>query len=571
MPFFFNGKLYISPVTVSYVNDAALANQAPNVGNNLLLIGPATGGQPNTVIPLGSPAQAVAALRSGDLLDAATRAFLPSLDTDGPNTVNVIRVNPATQSTINLLDASSVVSAVLTSKDWGIWTNQIKVKLEGGTLSGIKVTLGYGTSTYVGDNLTRSPIQVQYAGTGTGLMTITETQVTLVLNGVSTAIDLTQYPTVQQLVDRMNSIAGITASVLGGYGGTPALNGLDHIGNQDIKTAAYTAPATLQAMIDWFNSGAQPLVSAVRGATPNGPPAGLAFTYLTGGSEGSTTNTDWQNAFTTAQNFDAQWIVPVSSTQAIHAMADTHVQFMSTVGRKERRAVVGTALATSDSAAIALAAALNSDRTSMVHLGIYDFNAAGNMTLYPPYIAAAMIGAMFAAVSPGTPLTNKTIRVRGLERLLRNPTDTDTLITGGILPLESTPFGFKVVKSISTWLTNSNFNRVEQSCGAAVDYTARYVREGLDTLRGSRSDPLLLSRALSIMKTRLDYLAVSPPVGPGTIVGDKNSPPYTSVTASIDGDIMICQFQCSPVIPNNFIGVVINAVPFKGTATLAAA
>ena len=127
-----------------------------------------------------------------------------------------------------------------------------------------------------------------------------------------------------------------------------------------------------------------------------------------------------------------------------------------------------------------------------------------------------------------------------------------------------------MVKSISTWLLNSNFNRIEQSCGAALDFTTRYVREGLDVLRGSRSDPLLIAQALSIMKTRLSNCAVSFPVGPGTIVGDAKSPPFAAVSASISGDILICQFQCSPVIPNNYIGVVINAVPYSGTATLAA-
>lgn len=83
-------------------------------------------------------------------------------------------------------------------------------------------------------------------------------------------------------------------------------------------------------------------------------------------------------------------------------------------------------------------------------------------------------------------MTNKALKVRGLERKLRNPTDTDRLITGGVLCVEDVATGFKVVQSISTWLINDNYNRVEQSVGVALDFTARNVRNALDVLRGER-------------------------------------------------------------------------------------
>ena len=68
-----------------------------------------------------------------------------------------------------------------------------------------------------------------------------------------------------------------------------------------------------------------------------------------------------------------------------------------------------------------LARNLNSSRTSLVHIGHYNYDTSGNMTLYPAYITAAMISGAFSGVNPGTPLTNKALKVRGLERELRNP------------------------------------------------------------------------------------------------------------------------------------------------------
>jgi hypothetical protein len=64
----------------------------------------------------------------------------------------------------------------------------------------------------------------------------------------------------------------------------------------------------------------------------------LPFTYLAGRRRYVTT--EWSNAFT-AQSSDAMGGA-VSSDPSIHAMADAHVAFMSTVGRMERRAICGT-------------------------------------------------------------------------------------------------------------------------------------------------------------------------------------------------------------------------------------
>jgi len=191
-----------------------------------------------------------------------------------------------------------------------------------------------------------------------------------------------------------------------------------------------------------------------------------------------------------------QWVVPVSSDPAIHAMAAAHAKFMSDVMGLERRCFLGTAVATADATAIAAAKDLNSDRCSLVHLGIYDYNTAGVLTLYPPYIASAIIAGAFAGVNPGTPMTNKALSIKGIERRLRNPVDTDELLKGGVMPLEIRPTGYYIVQSITTWLTNANYNRREVSCGFATDYTARAVRQALAAMVGRKGSPLTLTEAI---------------------------------------------------------------------------
>lgn len=570
MSVFFNGQLLTTPTSASVVDDSALANRNLSIGNNLAVLGLSTGGQPNTPLVFGSPSEAAAVLISGDLLDAVTKAFDPSSQTNAPAQVTAIRVNPALQSSLSLLDATPVAVINLVSTGYGAYTNSIKVKVEAGSTSGKKLTTQIGSSYYTADNIARNSFQIRYSGgQASATMSIAGTTVTLQApTGTTVAsIDLTQFPTVTQLVDRINTVAGFAASIQGGNDQTATLNGLDYVTSQDVKTANYIATANLQAVVDWFNSVGEGFVTATRVAAVGNVPANVNFTYLAGGSDGTVTNTEWTNAFTTLQSVDVQWIAPLSSNGAIASMADAHAQFMSGVGKKERRAICGTALGTTITAAVAAALAINSDRTSLVYQGYYDYDANGNLKLFQPYITAAVAAAGFCGLNPGNALTNKAFKFSGLESSPRNPTDTDVLINGGVMAFETTAQGYKCVKSISTWMINDNYNRVEQSTGVALDFVVRNVREACDVLRGQKNGPILLSRAVSIAKSQLDELARPEPSGPGVIVGDAANPPYKNVRATADGDVIRIEFQCSPAIPANYVLTTVYAVPYSGTAS----
>lgn len=568
MAVFFDGRLITTPTTASVVNDDAMRNQNLGVGNVAVMVGRSAGGKPKTALRFGSPEQAKDVLVSGELLEAVLAAFDPSQETGGPTEVVAVRVNPATQASGVIKESLGATVINLSSTGYGKRENQIAYKIEAGTLSGLRVTTQRGSERYTRDNLERRAFSVQYTGSET-TATIDITGTSVVLNAPAgtpvQTIDLTLYPTVQELVDAINVLPDFDAAVLDRNYTAPTVNGLDFVTAASVKTS-YVVKADLQAVIDWINSAAESLLTATRASGAGAPPAVAPFTYLTGASDGTTTFTDWSDAYEALQTIDAQWITPVSGDAAIHAMNDSHCAYMSTVGLRERRSICGTPLATTDEQAIAAAKALNSDRTSLVHLGHYEYDASGKLVLFPPYISAARLAGAFSGVNPGTPLTNKLFKCRGLERDLRNPTDTDVLIQGGVLCLENTDDGYKVVQSISTWLANDNYNRVEQSTGVALDFTARNVRKALDVLRGQKGNPLVLSRAISITQSTLKELAKPEPQGPGVLAGDDQNPAFRNITASLEGDVLRVQYECSPVIPVNYVLVTIFAVPFTGSA-----
>lgn len=570
MGVFFKGRLIISPTTASVVNDDAMRNKNLTVGNILAVVGRSARGEPKKALRFGTPNEAIAALGSGELLDAVLAAFNPSAETGGPTTVIGVRVQPATQATGTIKDGSNATVIELTSTDYGVPANLVGYKVEAGSVSGVRLTTQRGSDYYTKDNVSRKAFTVNYAGAeATATVTVFNSSVVLAAPaGTPVATILfSEYATVQDVVDRINLVANFSAVVEDNSYTSPTAAGLDFVTAQSVKATPYTVTADLQAAVDWLNSSQEGFVTATRAAGAGTKPAVAALKFLSGATDGTTLTADWADAFEALQTEDVQWVVPVSADAAIHAMADAHCDYMSNVAGKERRCIVGTAIGTTDAQAIAAAKAINSDRTSLVHIGHYNYDSSGKLVLFAPYISAALVAGMFSGVNPGTPLTNKAIKARGLERNLRNPTDTDGLILGGVLCLENTDQGYKVVKSISTWLVNDNYNRVEQSCGVAVDFVARNVREALDVLRGAKANPLVLNRAISITQSTLAQLAREEPQGPGVLAGNEASPAYRNIQATIEGDVLRVEFECSPVIPVNYVLATIFAVPFSGSAT----
>lgn len=568
MPLFFNGRLWETPATMSLVDDSRMYNKNLSVGNVLAVIGRSEGGEPLKALAFGSIPEARRALRGGPLLQAIEKAFDPSSETFGPSTVIGVRVNPATKSFADLLTADGTPCITLESTDYGLYTGAIRSKIETGSLSGRKLTTQQGNGYFTADNIERAAFTIQYSGAeATATITVTDSAVKLYAPAGSLAadIDLTAFVTIQEVVDRINSTSGFYATVGDRSAEKPALQGLDHVTDQDVKTAPFTVRADLQAVVDWFNSVQEGFITAKRCPNVGKPPAYTNWVGLTGGSDGNVTMAEWQSAYDALQSEDVQWVVPLSPAPAIHAMNDTHCAYMSNIARMERRGIVGMASGSSDDEAIKAVKALNSDRTSLVHLGYYENDARGRLQLFEPYMKAAVIAGAFSGVNPGTALTNKSLKIRGIERKLRNPTDTDKLIRGGVLCVEDTSGrGYRVVKSITTWLNNNNYNRVEISVGVALDFVSRNVRNAIDPLRGAKGNPTTMALAYSRTETTLIELARPEPSGPGVIVGDDLNPAYRNITVSLDGDVLRVEFECSPVIPINYIPVVIYAVPYSG-------
>lgn len=575
MSVFFNGRLLVTPTIESNVDDSAMFNMnSPRISNTVAIIGTALGGKPKTAIVLRSPLDARRRLIGGEGLRAVEKAFAPSAEVGAPARILFMRVNEATQATLNVageggLSGSTVMA--LTSQVYGAIANQVKVtitKADSGTTR--TVTLQSGDAVYSKTKLGALPLTVRYTGSeASATVAVDKTTVKLYApsNTLVETLTLANYGNVQELTDAINAVPHFTAVAL--LPTHAVVEALDETPSPlTCKAASAEVRADLRAIIDWINTYCYEVATAAIG-TRYVPPGDVAGVFMSGASNGpAVINDDWQDCFDALQEEDAQWVVPLSDSDDIWSMAQAHVQFMSTTGHSERRAFVGGAIGDTKDTAIAAAQVINDDRVALVWPNILDYNEAGQLVEYPAYLAAAQIAGGFGAQNPGNSMTNKTLRIMGLAPLVNSIVDSDDLINGGVMGVRKTRRGFVVSKAVSTWTQDNRFNRVEVSCGAAVDYVVRSVRDALDRFIGAKASPISLLEAASTTESALRSLARPEPVGLGVIVGDAENPAYRNINAEISGDVLRVYFECSPVIPINYILVSVYAKPWSGSISL---
>lgn len=569
MSTFFNGSYLVTPDVVSAIDDSLMYPAGLPSGNVLALIGEANGGKPKTAIRIRSPLHAQRLLRSGPLMDAAIRAFAPASIAGSPAAVLVVRVDPATQSTAVLKGAGAVPVINITSTDHGAHTTGLEIRLETGSRVGFRVSVRQDGVVFYRDNIGLDVFDIQYTGAAASA-TVKVDAGNLVLEApTGTAVKtyiLAEWATTAALAE------AITASMpdwdvnveRGAERFRPER--MDKVTITDAKATAGMLTGNAWSVVHYINSNSEIYLDAAFADTaPVLSPIACAWTPLLGGINGNTLPVDWEEGLDALHEVEAHWLVPLTDNPAIWDMTAAHCDYLS-ARKRERRAFVGGDTGITEAQAKSDAYGINSDRVAYVWPGVYEYDVlTRELLLKPAYLAAVNVAAAFACLNPGTTMSRKSISVAAAEVLLKEPTDTDDLIESGVLALVQNEAGIIVSQAVTTWQMDDRYNRREVSVGAAVDYVARTVRKALEPLLGDRASPEVLPRARSRLVSVLDDLSVSPPNGPGVLVGGAGEPSYRNISLEIDGDVMRVAFECSPVIPINYVLIGISVSPWRGT------
>jgi hypothetical protein len=575
------GTYYVRPQAASAIDSSALSPIQLGSANKVVIMAEMTGLlEPKKLTRIDSPlGNFLIAPAWEEARLAASLVFNPSKGIPGASEVYLLPVNPATKAALNLASAAAESVITLDSYLYGLVANQIKAKVEAGTNTGKKITIGFQDVSEIHDDVAKPSFTLFYTGasetatvtinvaTGAGNHKLTTTTATGGAENLS--LDFDSYPTIQSLIDAINASGFYTAVAVTKSAKTDLSMQLDAFTDQTVKTVA-TITSDLQAIVDRLNERSS-YVSATRIAGAGAVPANSAWAYLAAGADGATTNDDWVSAFNELKAVDVDIIVPLSASASIHALGDAHCNFMSgPAGKSERRQFVGGALQswTSESNRIAAmgiikaeAAALNSDRTVHVGLGSKHFDANGVSKLYPAYITAVMYAGIAGGASVVTPLTRKYLNCLGLEAELRNTEIDDLLEAHLAVPIKDLVqgAGFVISRQLTTWAQDADLYRVEFSVGRGADYIAREVRNRHELIIGKPGTPGIDQSIISITNAVLeaamrDELIVS------------YDPKATVLRA--DGVVRYIDYSAQPVLPISWIFSTYHLLPTKFTVSL---
>jgi len=617
MGVYWNGRYYIKPTVATFVDDTALT-PVGLVGSNVIgMMGPAKDGIPNQAYLLTSLTDATDIFGEGPLVDGVAMAF-----SGGAQYIWATRVGGTYDSTTHLFTSTPTqaifatsdtpnVPFKLLSNSYGKHANGISITTGANATKGIDVTVEAQGNTIVGSGIFYDILQItNNSATSTTFTVATNgTAYELVITQgalTSSTIDLVGVPSTTDLIERIkDAMRNATASPIDDT--DFVFNVMKEVPGVQLDAGAITVGngatgnlrADVKAVFDWFNSGSQPYVYAEDSgnifttyATKNRTllTAGTPFLMSnasTAGSQGLIDYTSYTGVLAEIyEDLDIDLVVPIvddylGSTITTSTIPDSifsavlsHCKSMSTVKAEERIGLVGyqfdgsgNTTATSDGNADTLVTTLtgksvsfNSPYLVVCAPRFKAFNIKGDLKYFNGTYTAAYISGLIASFAVGEPITNKDVSgIQGLSTYFKNRQILQ-LIDNGVCVIERVGGGLKVVQGVTTWVADDNYNRKEISVRLATNYIAKNCRENLKQFVGRKNSPQMLQIIRGSLIQVLRELENNE-----IIVGTPTYPAYRNLTLTATGDVVYVSFECSPVLPINYILINIHATVFKAT------
>jgi hypothetical protein len=383
--------------------------------------------------------------------------------------------------------------------------------------------------------------------------------VTASLNAASTTH--ATFDTTRKVSDRLNSLDGFTTNSL--RTNTFRMVDLDSRPAATILSATVEFFADLYDFITAVNQGSQ-LLTATRVTGATLPPADtVGPLYLSGGTEGVPTITEWQTAFNLLKKRRVNVIVPLTRDPAVHALMASHLVYRAGKGRSEANGYAG--IGTADGAGETKSSiksqirTLNTRHVSALSQECQRFDPdTGEATFYPPHTFAAIAGGMQAGSPVGEPLTFKRPFVTDIRQdsSWTVEDDDEELIDAGLMFAEQNDdVGIRFVRSVTTHLDDDNVVFTEMSANEAANHAIFELRSRLELKvgkRGLRGTPAVIKGlAQGVLEELLsDDIIVA----------------FRSLTVDQIGDTFPVSVEMAPVLPINLIPTTVHLVAVRAAA-----
>lgn len=442
--------------------------------------------------------------------------------------------------------------------------NDILVTVVGVNKAGVPKTL---TGTIAGGGT--GPITIQDGGSPAEWASLTSVKYETtnaaddafagVLTISSTAFALTpsDFATIKDIADYVNNASALGWSMVAKspkIGSIPATE-IDIQTSVSIKSPAKASlRADLWAIVQALTPSA--IVTPSRASNANKPPkhagAGPATSetaFLLGGTVSSVVTADWTAALVELESEDVQIVWGDTESATIGGELVAHCSNAALAGR-ERNAWMG---ATAQQSATQLldgwAALLNSRNIAVCSHEIYVATPAGASAWLAPKYGALQLAAMQAGTPVATPLTFKRPDVLDARAAWKPGFATDNdIISKGICALTRDDLGWKVLRSVTTYLTDDNPAFSEVSANESLNASVRRLRGAME---GKIGNPLLGVTAKQFTAAAADELDAQ--VRDGVIKAWRNLS-LVDVGAGFD-----VHYEAAPVESINFVQLFLGA------------
>ena len=268
-----------------------------------------------------------------------------------------------------------------------------------------------------------------------------------------------------------------TSTVVRGYGNTvpeahAAVSATSFYGLSNVNQSIIDEVALRSARVRYTRNSANAV----------GVPANdTVAQFFTGAVDGTSTNTDWQNALDEAVRVRANFIVLLSDNPTHHGYLKEHMRERWNEGDNEAVAFSGHAKDLNRTALVARNRAINSNNIAMSFQEIQVENAQGTANVWmEPYIDAAInagLAAGAALTSPIYKLAKRVLDVRQNSSLEINKLSTQERLTVDRLLLTVFKDGFfQLLRDTTCWSGDDDERNTSIAARNAIAFTTYKVR-----------------------------------------------------------------------------------------------
>ena len=267
----------------------------------------------------------------------------------------------------------------------------------------------------------------------------------------------------------IKTAGGATGTAIRGYlDSTPAAHSPAEAG------VVYTAlTEVVKRMMDTANNASARVVADAR-TSAVGTPAASSKTYLTGATQPAVTSADYTSALEAIGNQGFDFLVVDDMSATVHATITAWLAERWGAAANEVQAHLGAYADETISQIRSRCKAMQDPNSSLWYQ-----QPTRDGVQYSPWMEACFAAGIQAGMAPGTPLTNKSMRLEALDQastIKVNGADAETSIEIGASFARYDGDDFRIVRCLSTWTNDDVWYLISPNVRYAIARVEKLIR-----------------------------------------------------------------------------------------------